>query len=113
MLIYKGMNVFPTAIRDLITRHFPGQVTPSLRLWKTHADQVRFDDPIAVDVEACERLSAEQSQGLARAIENEVRAQLQIRIAVHILEPGGLPQSAYKNSLIAVRAAAPASSSET
>ncbi|MBN9407462.1 MAG: hypothetical protein J0I00_18880, partial [Burkholderiales bacterium] len=49
----------------------------------------------------------------ARAIENEVRAQLQVRIAVHILEPGSLPQSAYKNSLIAVRADAPASSSET
>ncbi|MBS0413537.1 MAG: AMP-binding protein [Proteobacteria bacterium] len=113
MLIYKGMNVFPAAIRDLITLRFPGQVTPNLRLWKTHAAQVRFDDPIAVDVEASGRLSAEQSQVLARAIENEVRAQLQVRIAVHILEPGSLPQSAYKNSLIAVRADAPASSSET
>ena len=52
MLIYKGMNVFPTALRDLIATRFAGSVEPMLRIWKDTKEQVRFDDPIAVDVEA-------------------------------------------------------------
>lgn len=36
----------------------------------------------------------------------EVRAQLQVRVAITVLESGSLPRSAYKNSLLAVRAGA-------
>jgi phenylacetate-coenzyme A ligase PaaK-like adenylate-forming protein len=103
MLIYKGMNVFPTAIRDLVATQFAGQAEPMLRIWKAHKDQVRFDDPLPVDVEAAACVDASRFEALARAVEAEVRAQLQVRIAVKVLEPGGLPKSAYKNSLLAVR----------
>ncbi|CAI07445.1 Related to phenylacetyl-CoA ligase,possible benzoylacetate-CoA ligase [Aromatoleum aromaticum EbN1] len=103
MLIYKGMNVFPTAIRDLITQRFAEDVGPMVRIWKERADQVRFDDPIAVDVEASPRLDASAYAGLATAIAQAVRAQLQVRIEAKVLEPGSLPRSAYKNSLLAVR----------
>jgi phenylacetate-coenzyme A ligase PaaK-like adenylate-forming protein len=97
MLIYKAMNVFPTAIRDLITQAFAGQVDPALRIWKEHKDQVRFDEAIPLDIEA-----AAYAQ-LSRDIEALVRAQLQVRIAPTIVAPGTLPRSAYKNSLLAVR----------
>jgi len=103
MLIYKGMNVFPTAIRDLVTQLFADDVGPMLRIWKERADQVRFDDPIPVDVEAAPGLTASAYPGLAAAIVQAVRAQLQVRIEVTVLEPGSLPRSAYKNSLLAVR----------
>ncbi len=103
MLIYKGMNVFPTAIRDLISQKFAGRIEPMLRVWKERADQVRFDDPIAVDVEATPGLDMDQVHSLAQAIESEVRAQLQVRIVVTVLPAGSLPKSAYKNSLLAVR----------
>jgi phenylacetate-CoA ligase/benzoylacetate-CoA ligase len=103
MLIYKGMNVFPTAIRDLVATRFAGRVEPLLRLWKERRDQVRFDDPIAVDIEATAGVEAAQFAALGRAIEDAVRAQLQVRIAVTVLAAGALPRSAYKNSLLAVR----------
>jgi phenylacetate-coenzyme A ligase PaaK-like adenylate-forming protein len=103
MLIYKGMNVFPTALRDLIAATFAGKVQPMLRLWKEAKDQVRFDDPIAVDVEAVDNLSADSAETLRKAIETEVRNQLQIRIRVTVLEPKSLPKSVYKNSLVAIR----------
>ncbi len=103
MLIYKGMNVFPAALRDLISSKFAGQVQPMLRVWKETKDQVRFDDPIAVDVEAVEGLSGDSAETLRRAIEAEVRNQLQIRVRVTVLEPRSLPKSVYKNSLVAVR----------
>ena len=103
MLIYKGMNVFPTAIRDLVVDRFAGRIEPLLRLWKTRRDQVRFDDAIEVDVEASAALDDAARAALAREIEDAVRSQLQVRIAVTVLERGGLPRGVYKNALVAVR----------
>lgn len=106
MLIYKAMNVFPTAIRDLIAQRFAGSVEPMLRIWKEHKDQVRFDDAIPVDVEAAPGLPGTEHAALAQQIEALVRARLQVRIAVTVLAAGSLPRSAYKNSLLAVRGSA-------
>lgn len=106
MLIYKGMNVFPTAIRDLVASRFAGSVEPVIRLWKDRAEQVRFDDPIAMDVEAAAGLSVDQHDALRQRIEAEVRSQLQVRVAVTVLPSGALPRSAYKNALLAVRGSA-------
>lgn len=106
MVIYKGMNVFPTALRDLIASAFAGRVEPMLRMWKDTKEQVRFDHPIAVDVEAAPELTRGEFEGLAAAIETEVRSQLQVRVQVSVLEHGSLPRNAYKNSLIAVRGGA-------
>lgn len=103
MMIYKGMNVFPTAIRDLITAEFSTQVEPSMRIWKDHADQVRFDDPISIDVETIEGFDPKTSESLSKAIEAEVRSQLQVRVDVCIVPFGTLPRNTYKNALIAVR----------
>lgn len=103
MLIYKGMNVFPTALRDLAAARFSGQVEPVARIWKGSRTQVRFDDPIAMDVEAAAGLPEARYAEVARAIEAEVRSQLQVRVQVTVMPPGAIPQSAYKNSLLAVR----------
>jgi phenylacetate-CoA ligase/benzoylacetate-CoA ligase len=106
MLIYKGMNVFPTALRDLVAARFAGRVEPMLRVWKDSREQVRFDAPIAIDVEAAPGLAEDQFAGLAQAIEAEVRQQLQVRVQVTVLPAGALPRSAYKNSLLAIRGSA-------
>ena len=103
MLIYKGMNVFPAAIRDVVCERFGPRVQPLVRVWKTHQDQVRFDEPIEVDVESARVLDAPAQAALAREIESAVRAALQLRIAVTVLPPGGLPRNVYKNALLAVR----------
>ncbi len=105
MLIYKGMNVFPAALRDLVGSRFAGSVQPMLRVWKDAKDQVRFDYPIAVDVEAVDALSSAEADALSQAIETEVRDQLQVRVRVTVLAPNSLPKSAYKTSLLSVRGA--------
>jgi phenylacetate-CoA ligase/benzoylacetate-CoA ligase len=110
MLIYKGMNLFPSALRDLVGTHFTGRATPLLRIWKDRADQVRFDDPIPVEIETETPLQAEAAASLAREIEDLVRARLQVRVAVTLVAPGALPRSMYKQSLVAVRPAPEASS---
>lgn len=103
MLIYKGMNVFPTAIRDLILSQFANEIEPLVRIWKDSADQVRFDDPIPVDVEACRIMEDAGYAALADAISQCIRARLQVRLAMRVLPPGGLPRGVYKNSLLAVK----------
>ena len=103
MLIYKGMNVFPTAIRDLVVDRFAGRIEPLLRLWKSSREQVRFDDPIEVDVEASAALDDERRAALGREIEALVRSQLQVRVTVTVLDRGGLPRGVYKNAIVAMR----------
>jgi phenylacetate-CoA ligase/benzoylacetate-CoA ligase len=105
MLIYKGMNLFPSALRDLVGTQFAGRAAPLLRIWKARSDQVRFDDPIPVEIEAEAALDADAASALAREIEDLTRARLQVRIAVTLVAPGELPRSMYKQSLVAVRPA--------
>jgi phenylacetate-coenzyme A ligase PaaK-like adenylate-forming protein len=103
MLIYKGMNVFPTAVRDLIVQAFSDQIEPMIRIWKDHKEQVRFDDALPVDVEVLSHFDRSQAAQLAADIEQAVRAQLQVRISIRVLGPGDLPRGVYKNSILAVR----------
>lgn len=103
MLIYKGMNVFPTALRDLVASRFAGRAEPVVRVWKERPDQVRFDEPIALDVEAAAGLPPAAYAGLAEAIETEIRNQLQVRVRAAVLAPGTIQRNAYKNALLAVR----------
>jgi phenylacetate-CoA ligase/benzoylacetate-CoA ligase len=105
MLIYKGMNVFPSAVRDLVGQGFAGRAAPLLRIWKDRADQVQFNDPLPVEVEAAAPMDNAQAAQLAREIEDAARAQLQVRLAVTVVAPGTLPRSMYKQSLVAVRPA--------
>ena len=103
MLIYKGMNVFPNAIRDEIIEVGGKRVQPLIRVWREEAGQVRFDKPIAVDIEASEGVPASAYNDLKTAVEEHVRHQLQVRVAVTVLKPGSLPHSPYKNALLVTR----------
>jgi phenylacetate-CoA ligase/benzoylacetate-CoA ligase len=103
MLIYKGMNVFPTAIRDVALSAVGAAVQPYVRIWKERPDQVRFDDAIPVDIEASAQLAAERYPALASQIEAELRSRLQVRAVVSVVAPGTLPQNAYKTPLVHVR----------
>ena len=103
MLIYRGMNVFPTAIRDVLVKGSGRRLDPAVRIWKEDARQVRFEDAIRVDAEAVRDVPPEAYVAMARELEELVRAQLQVRISLTVQAPGSLPRSVYKNSLLAVR----------
>jgi len=101
MLIYKAMNVFPSAIRDVVLKHFEPHLTGYVQVVKDYAEQVRFDDPIPVDVEV--RESVPDLTKLRRDIENKVRELLTIRIAVNTVQPGAIERTQYKTPLVRVR----------
>lgn len=99
MLIYKAMNVFPSAIRDVVLQTLTGYSTPAMRVRKRHADQVRFDDPIPLELELPEQLDAAARASTVEKIENTISDVLRVRVTVEVLDPGTIPISDYKNAL--------------
>lgn len=134
MLIYKGMNVFPTAIREVVLGQLGSLASPFLRVLKDEAKQVRFDRPIEVEVEpavagaignggasgnaeatgnfgvtvttgATAASDAIAADAPLRDAEQAVRQRLQVRVTIRWVAPGSLPRSAYKTPLVQARGA--------
>lgn len=99
MIIYKAMNVFPSSIRDIALAEAGGLVDDMIRIRKTHARQVRFDDPIPVELEVRQPLSDDQRVALLRRIEDRVRQELRVRVSVETYPTGTFDRGMYKNAL--------------
>jgi phenylacetate-CoA ligase len=96
MLIVRGVNVFPSAIRELVNRFAPAvsgvvSVRPS-------AKGVKQTPPLKVVVELAEGVSP--SDDLRGRIESDIRATLVVTTAVHLVPSGTLPRSEYKSKLL-------------
>jgi phenylacetate-CoA ligase len=91
MLIVRGVNVFPSAIRELVGKFQP-RVTGAVMV-KPRSRGVRQDPPLPVVVEA-------SSPGIAGEIRDAIRAALLVSTEVQIVAPGSLPRSEYKSKLI-------------
>jgi phenylacetate-coenzyme A ligase PaaK-like adenylate-forming protein len=100
MLIYKAMNVFPSAIRDVIVKGFEESLTGYIQVVKNNAMQVRFDDAIPVDIEVLS--SVQDKAKLKRDIENKVRELLVVKIEANLVPPETIERTAYKTPLVRV-----------
>lgn len=101
MLIYKAMNVFPTAIRDVMMKYFEPFLAGYLQVIKESPEQVRFDSPIPVEVEVKSGVSAPER--LKRDIEDKVRELLTVKIEVNLVAPGTIERTQYKTPLIRIK----------
>jgi phenylacetate-coenzyme A ligase PaaK-like adenylate-forming protein len=100
MLIYKAMNVFPSAIRDVVVTGFEKSLTGYVQVVKDSASQVRFDKPIPVDIEV---LASVQDQAkLKRDIESKVREILVVKIEANLVPPETIKRTVYKTPLVRV-----------
>jgi len=96
MLIYKGMNVFPSAIRDVVSE--VEGVAPRLRVI-VPAGQVHFEEPIPIEValvSGADRDEADAVEDVIRA----VRERLKVRVAPTVVGLDDLPPGQYKTKLI-------------
>ena len=101
MLIYKAMNVFPSAIRDVVVTGFGEHLTGYIQVVKDTATQVRFDDAIPVDIEVLP--SVQDMKKLKRDIENKVRELLVVRIEANLVPPETIERTPYKTPLVRVK----------
>ena len=90
MLIVRGVNVFPAAVREVVARFHP-RVTGAI-LIQPRSRGVRQEPPLPVAVEG--------EAGLADAIAAELRAALTFSAQVRMVAPKSLPRSDYKSRLV-------------
>jgi len=90
MLIVRGVNVFPSAVREVVARFQPG-VTGAIQI-RPKRRGVKQDPPLPIVVEG--------DATLAEAIAKEIRNTLLFTAEVRLVKPQSLPRSDYKSKLV-------------
>ena len=96
MLIVRGVNVFPTAIREVVGAFAP-RVTGNI-LVRPASPGVKQDPPLPVSVELAD--GSEPDAVLAGAIREKLRDILVVQMQVELVPWGSLQRSEYKSKLI-------------
>ena len=97
MLIVRGVNVFPAAIRDVVGAFAP-RVSGHI-LVRPRAAGVKQEPPLPVTVELARDVAADDE--LARAIRERLRRVLVVSTNVELVPFGTLQRSEYKADLVA------------
>jgi phenylacetate-CoA ligase len=94
MLIVRGVNLFPTALREIVNEFAPA--TTGVVMITPKSAGVRQDPPLPVKVEAIDPSQSE----LAERIRARVREALLVTAEIELVAAGGLPRSEYKSKLV-------------
>jgi phenylacetate-CoA ligase len=96
MLIVRGVNVFPSAIREVVSRFAP-EVSGHI-LVRPGAPGVKQEPPLPVSVELAEGRDADDA--LAERIRETLRSVLVVQTRVELVPQGSLGRSEYKSKLV-------------
>jgi phenylacetate-CoA ligase len=96
MLIVRGVNVFPSAVREVVSGFAP-DVSGHIRI-APQAPGVKQDPPLPVVVELARGSAA--TQGLEERIRERIRAVLVVQTRVELVPWGTLDRSEYKSKLV-------------
>jgi phenylacetate-CoA ligase len=96
MLIVRGVNVFPSAVRDVVSGFAP-EVSGHL-LVRPQSAGVKQEPPLPVTVELAK--DATPDPALADAIRERLRSVLVIQTRVELVPWGSLARSEYKSKLV-------------
>ncbi|MBM3558841.1 MAG: phenylacetate--CoA ligase [Alphaproteobacteria bacterium] len=102
MLIVRGVNLFPSAVREVVARFAPA-VTGTI-LIRPSAKGVRQEPPLPLQIEI--PAGATPALGLAATIEKTIRDVLVVTTRVEFVPPGTIPGSEYKTRLVDFSSAA-------
>jgi phenylacetate-CoA ligase len=96
MLIVRGVNVFPSAVREVVGAFAP-DVSGHI-LVRPQAEGVKQEPPLPVSVELAR--GAEADAALAEAIRERLRSVLVVQTRVDLVPWGSLQRSEYKSKLV-------------
>jgi phenylacetate-CoA ligase len=96
MLIVRGVNVFPSAVREVVSGFAP-QVSGNIVVRPT-SDGVKQEPPLPVSVELARNAAAPPE--LADAIRERLRSVLVVQTTVDLVPWGSLSRSEYKSRLV-------------
>src|SRR5579863_1975375 len=95
MLIVRGVNVFPSAVREVVNEFAPA-VTGVIMI-RPRAAGVRQEPPLPVRVEIA---AGAATEGLAERIRARLRDKLVVTTEIELIPAGSLPRSEYKSKLV-------------
>jgi phenylacetate-CoA ligase len=96
MLIVRGVNVFPSAVREVVSTFSP-DVSGHI-LVRPQAPGVKQDPPLPVSIELAQGATADPA--LAEAIRERLRNALVVQARVDLVPWGSLQRSEYKSKLV-------------
>ena len=96
MLIVRGVNVFPSAVREVVNTFRPD--VSGIMLVRPTKRGVQQLPPLPVHIEAAE--GSAPGAGLGEAIEKAIRDALIVTTKVEIVPFGSLPRTDYKTRLV-------------
>ena len=96
MLIVRGVNVFPSALREAVAGFAP-RVSGNI-LVRPQASGVRQEPPLPVSVELAE--GGRPEAALAQSIREKIRSVLVVDTRVELVPWGSLARSEYKSALV-------------
>lgn len=100
MIIVGGVNVFPSAVKDIISEFVP-QVSGEFRIvLKVEPLGSSVNPPLQINVEQGKGLEKSQREGLKAAMEKELRGKLLFKPDIHFVEFGKMDRSVLKSSYI-------------
>lgn len=100
MLIVRGVNVFPSALREVINQFTP-HVSGTIRI-RPRAMGVRQEPPLPIEVELARQGDATvgSTGDLAETIKKKIRETLLVTTSIDLVPWGTLPRSEYKSKLV-------------
>ncbi|MDX6546520.1 MAG: phenylacetate-CoA ligase [Gaiellales bacterium] len=96
MLIVRGVNLFPSAVREVVGEFLP-RVSGNIRV-RPRTAGVKQDPPLPVAVELARDMPA--ADGLADEIRDRLRSVLVVQTSVDLVPWGSLERSEYKSKLV-------------
>jgi phenylacetate-CoA ligase len=96
MLIVRGVNVFPSAIREVVSEFAP-RVSGHI-LVRPGEPGVKQEPPLPIEVELAKNEA--EDAGLAEAIRNRLRSMLVFTAGIKLVPYGSLQRSEYKSKLV-------------
>jgi phenylacetate-CoA ligase len=95
MLIVRGVNVFPSAVREVVNEFAPA--VAGVIMIRPRLAGVRQDPPLPISVELAPGAKVE---GLADRIRARLRDKLLVATEIELAPAGSLPRSEYKSKLV-------------
>jgi phenylacetate-CoA ligase len=95
MLIVRGVNVFPSAVREVVNEFQPA--VAGVIMIRPRSAGVRQEPPLPIRVELTPGAEAE---GLAERIRGRLRDKLVVTTEIELVPAGSLPRSEYKSKLV-------------
>jgi len=100
MLLVRGINVFPSAVRDVVARFVP-EVTGFIQIVLSRPGPL-VQPPLPVEVEIADSLPADQREDLCRRLGAALRERLSFTAEVRPVAEGTLPRTALKTKYVRI-----------